>query len=59
MYATGGYVAVYGLALGLLGIGLLMLVFTAESVKFSDNGQWFFVVILDFTALHWIIIFHA
>lgn len=51
--------AVYGLALGLLGICLLMLVFTAESVKFSDNGQWFFVVILDFTALHWIIIFHA
>ncbi|XP_037802824.1 proton-coupled folate transporter-like [Penaeus monodon] len=39
MYAAGGYVAVYGLALGLLGICLLMLVFTAESVKFSDNEE--------------------
>ncbi|XP_047490349.1 uncharacterized protein LOC125039988 [Penaeus chinensis] len=39
MYAVGGYVAVYGLALGLLAICLLMLVFTAESVKFSDNEE--------------------
>ncbi|XP_047490742.1 proton-coupled folate transporter-like [Penaeus chinensis] len=39
MYAAGGYVAVYGLALGLLAICLLMLVFTAESVKFSDNEE--------------------
>lgn len=55
MYALGGYVAVYGLALGILGICLLLLVFTAESVKFGDNGQWFFV--MYFTASRWIIFF--
>ncbi|XP_069971861.1 proton-coupled folate transporter isoform X3 [Penaeus vannamei] len=43
MYALGGYVAVYGLALGILGICLLLLVFTAESVKFGDNDPLYFL----------------
>ncbi|XP_063599318.1 proton-coupled folate transporter-like [Penaeus indicus] len=37
VFATGGYLAVYGLGFALLAICFLMLAFTAESVKFGDN----------------------
>ncbi|XP_042872507.1 proton-coupled folate transporter-like isoform X2 [Penaeus japonicus] len=39
VFAVGGYVAVFGLALGLLLLCLLSLVFTAESVNLSNNDD--------------------
>ncbi|XP_037802750.1 proton-coupled folate transporter-like [Penaeus monodon] len=36
-FAMGGYLAAYGLGLALLAACLLMLAFTEESVKFSEN----------------------